>query len=136
MLELDVLITAAATAIISSIVGACVSAVVVAIRATRGEREEISRRQDALEDGMRCLLRQNIIDAYHDHVISGEPMTVDQQQQLDRVHSAYKALGGNNLGDKLYNAVREQASIALRNGATETEEPRDKWPLQGKTAKR
>lgn len=113
MLEMDVIVTAVATALISSVVGACVSAGVVAIRATRAEGEKMERRQCALEDGMRCILRQHIIDAYHRHVIRGEPLTVDLSEQLDRVHVAYRQLGGNNLGDKLYNEVREKADVKL-----------------------
>ncbi len=89
------------------------SAAVVAVKATRAENAEIERRQSALEDGMKCLLRQNIIDVYHDTVIRGEPMTVDLSQQLDRVHAAYKGLGGNNIGDSLYTKIREQAEVKL-----------------------
>ena len=114
MVEFDVLLTAVATALISSVVGAAVSAVVVAMRAANGEAKQMERRQEAMEDGMRCILRQYIVDAYHTHVTRGEPMTLDLSEQLERVHDAYKSLGGNNLGDRLYTQVREKVRVEFR----------------------
>lgn len=62
----------------------------------------------AMEQGMRALLRQQLI-SYHDvYVASGKPCPVSVKEQATSVYQAYHALGGNGTGTQLYQEIMEQ----------------------------
>lgn len=61
----------------------------------------------AMENGMRGLLRQQLIDYHHQYVASGGPCPVRIKEQATAIHDAYVALGGNGTGTQLWKEIME-----------------------------
>lgn len=61
----------------------------------------------AMEDGMRALLRQQLIDYHRMYVASGEACPVRIKEQATAVHDAYAAIGGNGTGTQLWHEIME-----------------------------
>lgn len=64
------------------------------------------KRDTALEDGVQCLLRAEIIRS-HDKYIDRGFCPIYAKEALKRAYAAYHALGGNDVATGLYNAVME-----------------------------
>lgn len=58
-----------------------------------------------MRNGMRVLLRQQLIDYHRDYVVSGKPCPVRIKEQATSVHDAYHALGGNGTGTQLWQEI-------------------------------
>lgn len=61
---------------------------------------------DANAKGTMLLLRRQIMDSHHRFCELGEPMSAFDFKDIDEVHDAYKALGGNGLTDKMYQDLK------------------------------
>lgn len=61
----------------------------------------------AMEDGMRALLRQQLINYHREYVASGKPCPVRIKEQATAVHEAYAAIGGNGTGTQLWHEIME-----------------------------
>lgn len=79
----------------------CSALVAYIVAAKRAGRE----RNAALENGMRVLLRQQLVDYHRLYVASGEPCPVSIKEQATRVYEAYHALGGNGTGTQLWEEI-------------------------------
>lgn len=92
-----------------------VSGFVVYIREQRKMAKAVEQAQEkaksehdrAMEDGLRALLRQQLIDYHRDYVASGKPCPVRIKEQATAVHDAYAALGGNGTGTQLWHEIME-----------------------------
>ena len=88
-----------------------VSGLVVYIREQRKVTAAVSAaksaRDDALEKGVRALLRQQLINYHKEYVASGKPCPVRIKEQATAVHDAYTALGGNGTGTQLWHEIME-----------------------------
>lgn len=62
------------------------------------------RRDSALEDGVQCLLRAEII-RNHDKYIDKGYCPIYAKEALKRAYAAYHNLGGNDVATGLYNEV-------------------------------
>lgn len=62
------------------------------------------RRDSALEDGLQCLLRAEII-RNHDKYIDKGYCPIYAKEALKRAYAAYHALHGNDVATGLYNEV-------------------------------
>lgn len=62
------------------------------------------RRDSALEDGLQCLLRAEII-RNHDKYIDKGYCPIYAKEALKRAYAAYHALRGNDVATQLYNEV-------------------------------
>jgi len=60
--------------------------------------------QQAMEAGMRSLLRSEIVNEHRRWTKRGY-CPLASKEYLTRCHSAYKELGGNDIGDALYEQV-------------------------------
>ena len=65
-----------------------------------------SRRQTALETGVQCLLRAEII-RNHDKYVERKHCPIYAKEALKRAYTAYHALGGNDVATRLYDEVME-----------------------------
>lgn len=74
-----------------------------AVEEARGKAK--SAHDKAMEDGMRVLLRQQLIDYHRQYVASGKPCPVRIKEQATSVHDAYAAIGGNGTGTQLWNEI-------------------------------
>lgn len=79
--------------------------IATAVNAAKAEAK--TARDDALEKGVRALLRQQLIDYHKEYVASGKPCPVRIKEQATAVHDAYTALGGNGTGTQLWHEIME-----------------------------
>ena len=62
---------------------------------------------DAMEQGMRVLLRTQIVDAYYKYHIKQTKMSVERRAELDESFEAYRQLGGNGTVAQLFHEMDE-----------------------------
>ena len=60
---------------------------------------------DAMEQGMRVLLRTQIVDAYYKYHIRQTKMSVERRKELDESFEAYVRLGGNGTVAQLFHEM-------------------------------
>lgn len=72
-----------------------------AVKRARSEHDE------AMEQGMVTLLRQQLVDYHRQYVTSGGPCPVAIKEQATEVYEAYHALGGNGTGTQLWHEIME-----------------------------
>lgn len=70
-------------------------------------RKRASSKDEAMELGMRALLRQQLIDYHREYVVEDKPCPVRIKEQATSVHDAYHALGGNGTGTQLWKEIME-----------------------------
>lgn len=66
----------------------------------RKKDEEATSRDKALEDGMVCLLRKNLMDEHETWVMKGY-ITSNALENGLAMYKAYKSLGGNGMIDHM-----------------------------------
>lgn len=54
------------------------------------------KRQDALEEGVKCLLRDRIIQAHRYHVIEGHEVSAEEYTSSEDMIASYRVLKGDN----------------------------------------
>lgn len=64
------------------------------------------KRETALENGVQCLLRAEII-RNHDKYVSRRFCPIYAKEALRRAYNAYHALGGNDVATRLYDEVMD-----------------------------
>lgn len=64
--------------------------------------ESNGERLDAVAMGLLATHRKNLVDAYEDYVVDGNPLTVERRHEIDKQFEAYSALGGNGTIKRLY----------------------------------
>lgn len=72
----------------------------------RTRDEETVNRRKALEDGMVCLLRKNLMDEHETWVAKGY-ITSHALENGIAMYKAYKALGGNGMIDHMEVEIQE-----------------------------
>lgn len=65
------------------------------------------KKEEANARGIMLLLRRQIVKDYEKYVIKGEAMTAFDYEDIDEVYSAYKALEGNGLTDKMFKELQD-----------------------------
>lgn len=84
--------------------GAAASA---AVGAALGLAARQRKRVKAIGDGVRSLLRCELVRAHREHCIRGEPMALEDREFVHRTYEAYHSLGGNGTGTRLYEELME-----------------------------
>lgn len=74
-------------------------------RKAEREENEQNEKMDALCEGVRSLLRTELVHIHSKHVENDVPMKLTDREYLERTYDAYHRLGGNGTGTELYNAV-------------------------------
>lgn len=54
------------------------------------------KRQDAIEEGVKCLLREHIIQVYRYHVVNGSGLNRDEYRSGKDMIDCYEVLEGRN----------------------------------------
>lgn len=67
----------------------------------------LKKRDAALYEGMKVILRSSIMDAYDKYVVASAPLTVERKREIDEAWAAYSALGGNGTGRQMYEDICE-----------------------------
>lgn len=91
------LLTAAISAVVSSLVAILKAGGKKAIERTEAEKAS----DEAMRAGMRALLWREL-QTIHAHAMDQGGLTVAERRHLESVYSAYHALGGNGTGTRLF----------------------------------
>lgn len=85
-----------------------------AIEARGHEESERRRKHDiAVDDGLKAVLRSSITDAYERYVQQNEPLSVERKRVIELEHDAYKNLGGNDVGDQMYEEILTVPAVII-----------------------
>lgn len=60
------------------------------------EIKKRAKRDDALEEGVKCLLRDRIIQGHRYHVVSGNAVSDEEYSSVQNMIECYKTLKGKN----------------------------------------
>lgn len=71
----------------------------------KAEKKKRLERDEAMEQGIKALLRQKMIDIHRQYVEGGFAVPVSIKEQATSIHEAYRALGGNGTGTRLYEDI-------------------------------
>ncbi|MCX8648456.1 hypothetical protein J3U01_08590 [Bifidobacterium sp. B4107] len=80
----------------------------------KSHRKEEAKDQ-AMEAGLRTLLRAELLEIHTRHVIHHEPISVSIQDEADRVYRAYHGLGGNGTGTMMHEQIMRLDAYADRD---------------------
>lgn len=75
------------------------------VGALAGYAKAAKKTDKAMRDGMRVLLRQQLVDYHRAYVANGGPCPVTIKEQATEVYEAYHALGGNGTGTRLWDEI-------------------------------
>lgn len=78
--------------------------------------KRLSARDKALYEGMKTILRKELVDAYERYVVGGELLSYERKEEVDECYSAYKSLGGNGTGDQMYKAFCDVQVYVIKKG--------------------
>jgi len=70
----------------------------------RSEKQEQAKKEDALEAGVQCLLRNSIVTDYNKYSNKGY-CPIYAKESLKRTYEAYSNLGGNDVAKELYHTL-------------------------------
>lgn len=90
--------------VLAPLLSACVGYLLAAVR---GFVKRGNQHDKAMEQGMRALLRQQLIDYHDQYVVRGRPCPVWIKEQATSVYTAYHGLGGNGTGTHLYEEIMD-----------------------------
>ena len=89
----------------------CVTAGVgIALRQISKNMKKEKERSKAIEDGVRDILRINILDTYDKCKTEGR-ITVSRKDAIDSAYNSYHALGGNGTITQVHNEIMEMPII-------------------------
>ncbi|MBI0089142.1 hypothetical protein H3T86_00190 [Bifidobacterium sp. W8113] len=78
--------------------------------AERARDEAQEARARAMQEGLRTLLRAELLEIHAKHVPLGR-IPVADMEETDRVYRAYHSLGGNGAGTKLYEEIKALPTV-------------------------
>ena len=81
----------------------------------KSHRREEAKDQ-AMETGLRTLLRAELLEIHTRHVVHHEPISVSIQDEADRVYRAYHGLGGNGTGTMMHEQIMGLDAYADHGG--------------------
>ena len=80
----------------------------------RTDKQEQDRKQQALEDGVQCLLRNSIVTDYNKYTNKGY-CPIYAKETLKKTYQAYSNRGGNDVAKELYHKLLQMPS-EVENG--------------------
>lgn len=93
------------TSIIAGVSGALIAMVKRHNANEQQAEEEARERADAMERGMRSMLRQELIDIHKTYVVDQHRCPVLIKEHAEQVYRAYHDLGGNGTGTHLFEEI-------------------------------
>lgn len=71
--------------------------------------KHLSTRENALYEGMKAVLRKELVDDFEKYVQHGDEhiLTIERKREIDECYAAYSALGGNGTGAQIYERLCE-----------------------------
>lgn len=99
---------------IINILSGCILAVATySINKARSDKQEQDKKQQALEDGVQCLLRNSIVTDYNKYSSKGY-CPIYAKESLKRTYAAYSNLGGNDVAKELYHTLLQMPSDPIK----------------------
>lgn len=92
-----------ANPIASQVIGIGVAAACGYLGATA---TRLKARDAALYEGMKAVLRRQLVDDFEEYVIDGRAMSIERKQEITDCYAAYHALGGNGVGAEMYDKLK------------------------------
>lgn len=105
---MDEIISAIIKWAVPFILGGAITGAITYMRTAR-------KRNNALEDGVQCLLRGKIIDMHDKYVVERGFCPVYAKETLKRSYAAYHALNGNDVATGLYHETMALPTDPPRN---------------------
>lgn len=65
----------------------------------------LKRRDAALHEGMKAVLRKELVDDFERYVVNGHALSIERKREIDECFAAYQALGGNGTGLQMYEKI-------------------------------
>lgn len=95
----------------TTIVGVVIGLLVAWVKSLISRKNEARQKEDdistALKEGMAILLRHQLYDYYNIYV-NEDSIPKSDWDEIDQTHKAYNKLGGNHMGDRLYDELRSK----------------------------
>ena len=89
----------------------CVTAgVSIALKKISSQLKKEKVRNQAIEDGVRDILRMQILDTYERCIQVGK-ITVSRKDAIDSAYKSYHALGGNGTITQVHNEIMEMPIV-------------------------
>lgn len=70
-----------------------------------GKVRHLTLRDRAIEEGVKSILRHELMDDFEMYVQRGAPLTMERRREIDECYHAYAALDGNGTGKTAYEAI-------------------------------
>lgn len=90
--------------IVSQVVGIAVAAACGYLGA---QVKRLNARDKALYDGMKAVLRRQLVDDFERYVVDKNPLGIERKQEITDCYAAYSELGGNGLGHEMYEKLKD-----------------------------
>ena len=75
------------------------------LKALKREKAAEDESEKAIMEGVRSLLRCELIRTHRTHVQRGEPIDLSTREFVQKTYESYRALGGNGTGTLLYQEI-------------------------------
>lgn len=66
----------------------------------------LRKRDAALFEGMKAVLRRELVDDFETYVVDGRPLSLERKREIDECFAAYAALGGNGTAAQMYERLK------------------------------
>ena len=90
--------------------GLVTAGVGIALRRISKALQKEKVRNQAIEDGVRDILRMQILDTYEKCTLAGK-ISVSRKDAIDSAYKSYHALGGNGTITQVHNEIMEMPII-------------------------
>lgn len=70
------------------------------------QAHRLKKRDAALYEGMKAVLRRELVDDYENYVVDSSQLSLERKREIDECFAAYTALGGNGTAAQMYDRLK------------------------------
>lgn len=96
---------------LEALFGVVLAALSVGYKTLANRLKSEKKKNQAIEDGLRDLLRIQILDNYERCVAAGNTITVSRKDAIDSAYQSYHALGGNGTITRVHQEIMEMRIV-------------------------
>lgn len=93
------------SAVMTAAVGALTAALKMHVQRERESEQRFDAEHVLLLQGMRVLMKSELIRIHTEYVQAGKPVPLNIKDQANSVHEVYTGLGGNGVGTHLWQEI-------------------------------
>lgn len=101
------------------IIGGAIGGLFTAWQTKKAELNKNKQESQAATNLIKCIARIYLVDFYDRFVVNDERMSVERWEEIGKLYEAYKELGGNGAGDRLYEELRKKKPYIVNETTTE-----------------